>query len=191
MEKNLLFLIIFFSLISCDKVKNKHYTDQKKVASHELANDITLKQQDSSKQKTQEQIRSSTHTRYAEELKNCSHDINAITDFNGKTEFWTICNTDNSNRIIRINSHEDDNLYEEIYFEQNGALIYAVESIQYTPTNHYMLQPWVCEYFVENGKLISLMSLGHGKTEDDRWDPDIIFEMFRKRLEELSKIAKE
>ena len=57
------------------------------------------------------------------------------------------------------------------------------------PINHYLLQPWVCEFFAEDGKLVSLMSLGHGKTEDDHWDPDIIFEMFNKRLEELHQIA--
>jgi hypothetical protein len=35
------------------------------------------------------------------------------------------------------------------------------------------------------------MSLGHGKTEDDQWNPEIIFDMHNKRITELNRIAQE
>lgn len=35
------------------------------------------------------------------------------------------------------------------------------------------------------------MSMGHGKTENDEWNPEIIFEMYKKRKTELDKIKRE
>ncbi len=49
---------------------------------------------------------------------------------------------------------------------------------------------WNCEFYTENGKLIALMSLGHGKTEDEKWNSDVIFEMYKNRLTELKRIKK-
>ena len=49
---------------------------------------------------------------------------------------------------------------------------------------------WNCEFYIKNGKLIGLISLGHGKTEDDEWNPEIIFQMYKKRIAELSEIKK-
>lgn len=136
----------------------------------------------------EEKLRRETNHQYLAELSKCSQNINAVSDFNGKTEFWQICKTDKTKRIIQISSYEEDSLYKEVYYEQNGELIYAEESIKYMPINHYVLQPWICQFYIEKGKIISLMSLGHGKTEDDEWKPEIIFEMYKKRIEELNKI---
>ena len=59
------------------------------------------------------------------------------------------------------------------------------------PINNFVLQTWTCQFYAKKGELISLMSLGHGKTEDDEWNADIIFEMHEKRITELNKIAQE
>ena len=115
-------------------------------------NDTSIQTMDTIVLSDEEQIRRTIQTQNVEELKKCSQTINAVTDFNGKTEFWSICNTDDGKRIIRIESHSGENLYEEIYFEQNGTLIYAVESIIYMPVNHSMIQPWTCQFFAEDGK---------------------------------------
>jgi len=48
---------------------------------------------------------------------------------------------------------------------------------------------WNCEFYAENGELVALISLGHGKTEDEEWNPDVIFEMYKNRLTELKKIT--
>ena len=185
--KILLLVLIGLSVLACNQDKNKEL----KTSMDSNESDARIQTMDTIVLNDEEQKRKTIQTRYTEELKKCSQTISAVTNFNGKTEFWRICNTEDGKRIIRIESHAGENLYEEIYFEQNGALIYAVESINYTPMNHFTLQPWTCQFFMEDGKLMSLMSLGHGKTEDDHWDPDIIFEMFATRLKELSNIAED
>ena len=56
------------------------------------------------------------------------------------------------------------------------------------PKNHFAQMSWNCELYIEKGKLISLISLGHGKTEDDNWNPEVIIKMYKTRLTELKKI---
>ena len=34
------------------------------------------------------------------------------------------------------------------------------------------------------------ISLGHGKTEDENWNPEAIVEMYEKRISELNKMKK-
>tara|TARA_R110002074_G_C12267465_1_gene641823 strand:+ start:53 stop:544 length:492 start_codon:yes stop_codon:yes gene_type:complete len=138
----------------------------------------------------EEKARSKVNSELDKNMTKCSPQIDAITDFNGKTEFWRICELQNGNRILKIESHKGTVYYQEIYFEKNGDLIYARETENYVPKNHFVQMAWNCEFYVENGKLISLMSLGHGKTEDEEWNPDIIFEMYKKRLTELENIKK-
>ena len=190
MKNILLTLIILLSLTACDSKKSnsmkKNVTGTEKQVS-----DLDTQKTELTELEKEEKLRKKINTQYLAELSKCSQNINAVTDFNGKTEFWRICETENGKRIIQIDSHEGTVLYEEVYFELNGELIYAEESIKYMPINHYVLQPWTCQFYAEKGKLVSLMSLGHGKTEDDEWNPEIIFEMHKNRIAELNNIAEE
>ena len=187
MKKILLTLIILISLTACESKKGN--STEKNVAESETT--ISDLETELTELEKEEKLRTEINDQYLAELSKCSQNVDAVTDFNGKTEFWRICETDNGKRIIQIDSHEETVLYEEVYYEQNGELIYAEESIKYMPINHYTLQPWTCQFYAENGKLISLMSLGHGKTEDDEWNPEIIFEMHKNRIAELNKIENE
>ncbi len=185
MKKILLTLIILISLTACESKKSN--STEKKIAESEIEEQkIELTEREK-----EEKLREQINTEYLAELSKCSHNKIAVTNFNGKTEFWKICETENGKRIIQIESHEKTDFYEEVYYEKNGELIYAEESIKYMPINHYILQTWTCQFYAKKGKLISLMSLGHGKTEDDEWNPEIIFEMYKKRITELNKIAEE
>ena len=184
MKKILLTLITLISLTACESKKSN--SNEKNVAESKT----TISDSETELDK-EEKLRTEINDQYFAELSNCSQNVDAVTDFNGKTEFWRICETDNGKRIIQIDSHEKTTLYEEVYYEQNGELIYAEESIKYMPINHYTLQPWTCQFYAENGKLVSIMSLGHGKTEDDEWNPEIIFEMHKNRIAELNKIENE
>ncbi len=138
----------------------------------------------------EEKIRSNINAEFKQNSSNCSYGIDAVSDFNDKVEFWNICNLKNGNRIITIESHEKERYYQEIYFEKNGELVYAKETENYMPKNHFTQMSWNCEFYTENGELIALMSLGHGKTEDEKWNPDVIFEMYKNRLTELKRIKK-
>ena len=190
MKNILLTFIILISLTACES-KKSNSTEKNVAESEKGTTELNTQKVGLTELEKEEKLRKEINTQYLVELSKCSQNIDAVTDFNGKTEFWRICETDNGKRIIQIDSHEETALYREVYYEQNGELIYAEESIKYMPINHYVLQPWTCQFYAEGGKLISLMSLGHGKTEDDEWNPEIIFEMHKKRIAELNKIAKE
>jgi predicted metal-binding protein len=190
MKNILLTCIILVSLTVCEFKKSN--PSKKNVAESQNGKaELITQKVELNELEIEEKLREEINTQYLSELSKCSQSINAVTDFNGKTEFWRICKTDNGKRIIQINSHEETALYEEVYFEQNGELVYAEESINYMPINHFVLQPWTCQFYAEKGKLVSLMSLGHGKTENDEWNPEIIFEMYKSRIAELNKIAQE
>jgi len=115
---------------------------------------------------------------------------NGISEFNGKTEFWSVCKLDKGNRIIRIESFENETFYQEVYFELNGKLRYAKETENYNPKNGFAEMKWNCEFFFENGKLMTNISLGHGKTEDENWNPESIIGMYKKRISELNEMKK-
>lgn len=59
----------------------------------------------------EEKMRSEINTEYHQNSSNCSNGINAVSDFNDKTEFWNICNLKSGNRIITIESHEKETYY--------------------------------------------------------------------------------
>ncbi|GGF69609.1 hypothetical protein SAMN05444281_1026 [Wenyingzhuangia marina] len=177
-------------MTACDSKKSN--STEKNVAESEKGTaELNIQKAELNELEKEEKLRERINTQYLAELSKCSQNISAVTNFNGKKEFWRICKNDSGKRIIQIDSHEETALYTEVYFEENGELIYAEESIKYMPINHFVLQPWTCQFYTEKGKLVSLMSLGHGKTEDDEWNPEIIFEMYKNRISELKKIAKE
>jgi hypothetical protein len=138
----------------------------------------------------EEKIRSEINDDFQRNLDDCGDEVSAVTTFNEKTEFWKVCALKNGNRIIQIESYKHDTHFQELYFEKDGMLRYARETENYIPTNHFIQMAWNSEFYAENGALISLMSLGHGKTEDDAWNPEIIFEMHQNRLSELGRILK-
>lgn len=136
----------------------------------------------------EEKIRADINAEFDENMSKCDAGVDFVTDFNRKTEFWRICNLDENRQIIKIESHKENTYYEEVYFEKNGGLVYAKETEYDMPKNYFIQQAWNCEFYINNGELVSLMSLGHGKTESDDWDPNSIFEMYKTRQGELEKI---
>lgn len=142
----------------------------------------------SAQSQSEEEIRADTDAEFYENMAECSLGVKAVTDFNNKKEFWRLCDLDNGNRIISIESHNDSSYFQEVYFEKNRSLVYAIETQNYIPKNHFIQKIWNVEFYIANKKLVALMSLGHGKTETEDWDPNIIFDMYKVRLNELSKI---
>jgi len=113
-----------------------------------------------------------------------------ITNFHKTTEFWSVCELENKNRIINIDFYVKQTFYQEIYFEVNGKLRYIKEVESYIPKNSFSQASWNVEYFFNNGKMVDLISLGHGKTEDPNWNPDTILKMYKSRIEDLKKMTK-
>ncbi|WP_299314040.1 hypothetical protein [uncultured Aquimarina sp.] len=136
-------------------------------------------------------IRDSIQTEFIKNYSDCSfYSKNGITNFNGKTEFWKICGLKNGNRIIQVESHFEATYFQEIYFEKKGKLLYARETQNYTPINSFEQIRWNCDFYIQHNKVITIMSVGHGKTEDEEWDENTIIEMYSKRLVEIEKIQR-
>ena len=138
-------------------------------------------------QEIERKTRENIYTEYEKVFNECHSTKQAVTDLNGMLETWKICEL-NNNRIIKIAFHKDSIYHEELYFEKNGELIYAKEIGNYLPLNHFTQKFWNCEFYIKNRQIISIMSLGHGDTEDDGWDPESIIEMYDTRLIQLKEI---
>ncbi|WP_298952940.1 hypothetical protein [uncultured Nonlabens sp.] len=96
-----------------------------------------------------------------------------------KNEKWNIYEFDNK-RIFKIESKKNNTTFIETYYEVDGLLRYAQEKeISFINTSDAI--EWNCEYFLENGAVKTIMSLGHGKTERDDWDSSEVLTMYQKR----------
>lgn len=118
----------------------------------------------------------------------CLYPENAVSILNGKKEFWNICEPRGTIQVLRIESHEGETWFQELYYSQNGALIYAKETQDYMPENSLTQQRWNCQIFMKDGQVFTYTSLGHGKTETDDWEPEEIVGMFEVRMGELDKL---
>lgn len=186
MKKVLLIIIILIT--SCELKKGN--PSEKKETKSEL--EIFSSNTENSDQIEKEKFKLEINSQYSDELSKSHEYVDAVTDFNGKKEFWRISEGKKGKKIIIINSHDNSLLYEEVYFYQNyNELIYARESIMEMPVNHFVILPWACNFYFNKGKLVTYESIGHGKTETDEWEPESIFEMFKNRLTELKNISTE
>lgn len=133
-------------------------------------------------------IRSSINEIFKKNRDQCDCEIDAVTNFNGKVEYWRICELEGKNRIFSIESYDKDDYFREVYFEEDEQLVYAIEEVKYIPLNHVVEMIWKCEFYTKKEKVLNYISLGHGKTEYEDWKPKVIFEMYERRLSELAKI---
>ena len=104
-------------------------------------------------------------------------------DMTKKNETWSVYEFDNK-RIFKIESKKKNTTFMETFYEVDGQLRYAQEKeISFINTPDAM--EWNCEYFLENGTIKTIMSLGHGKTERDDWDSNEILTTYQKRKSSL------
>ena len=104
-------------------------------------------------------------------------------------ETWQHFDNKQLARII-INYTIDSTDYTEEYYFKDGFLIYAYEEeISNFPSlgkNEY--SAWSGGFYFSKGKLIDHVTLGHGKSESDEWDPEEILERLEKRKKELTSL---
>ena len=104
-------------------------------------------------------------------------------DMTKKNETWSVYEFDNK-RIFKIESKKNNTTFIETFYEVDGQLRYAQEKeISFINTPDAI--EWNCEYFLENGTIKTIMSLGHGKTERDDWDSNEILTTYQKRKSSL------
>ena len=110
---------------------------------------------------------------------------------NGTPQLWHIVEPEEGVRVFTIEWYTGEGYYKEIYFEIDGELVYSMERYNYIPANHFIQVTWYVEYTIKDGEILSYISLGHGKTEMDDWEPESIFEIYEERLAELDGLVKE
>ena len=114
--------------------------------------------------------------------------ITAVTDFEDKTEFWSFGYQGDSLRSYQIESYEDEQLYTEYYVEYKGQVVLAEERETWIPMNHFPQYGWNCVLFIDQGEIIHMTSLGHGKTESDDWSPEEVITHFYQRKKQSEQI---
>jgi len=102
-----------------------------------------------------------------------------------KNTYWEVCQSSTKIRIIHIVYSKEDTEYMELYYLDNDKLTHAMESISGIKSDLY----WDVKYQVKDEKQVRVISsLGHGKTEDDNWDPKSIVDLYKKRMLELKNL---
>ena len=124
------------------------------------------------------------------ELVSCEmNNFNSLSELNEHSKIWKECKLPieiRTNPYIityKMEFFKSPTYYQEIYYTEDGELIFAQESELFITKNKDTI-PWNCKYFFEDGKLVDLITHGHAKSESDNWKPELILEKYRKRLSE-------
>jgi hypothetical protein len=140
-----------------------------------------------------EEYRKNIYIEVEREMNICKmNEYHLIYEFDEQNEIWEECFATYENEkepyviIYKFESLKLPIIYQEIYYTENKKLIFAQETELYISENLKDTIQWNCKYFFENEKLVDLISLGHGKTEEDNWNPDLILEKFKRRLSEFN-----
>ena len=106
-------------------------------------------------------------------LKPVSFSIQALKKVLHYISYNYISNADGYVRISRQFSHNNDSIRQTFYLKK-GQLIFANEQIvsYYTENNKTDSIGWSGDFYFSNGKLIYFETLGHGKSEDETWNPE-------------------
>lgn len=105
-------------------------------------------------------------------------------------EQWLYFDSKGLSRIT-ISYTIDSTAYYEKYYLKDGALIYAYDSeIFFSPTAGIdQGTKWAGDFYFLKGKLFNHVTLGHGRSELDDWDPEKeILQGLKKRKAELAQL---
>jgi hypothetical protein len=106
-------------------------------------------------------------------------------------ETWQYFDNKVSSRIVidyTIDSAEYSVACTEKYYFKDGSLICAYESeIVFSPAEGIdQGTKWAGDFYFSKGKLVDHVTIGHGNSESDDWDPEReILQKFKKRKAEL------
>jgi len=104
--------------------------------------------------------------------------------------------TSNANGYIRISrqfSYKNDSIRQTFYLKKS-QLIFATELIisYYTENNKKDSISWNGDFYFSNGKLIDHITLGHGKSETDTWNPEQdMLDAFNDSIKDIARHKKD
>jgi hypothetical protein len=102
---------------------------------------------------------------------------------------------ENSSGYIKISrqfSHKNDTI-QQTFYVKNGGLIYATEKITsyFTDNGKTDSIVWSGDFYFANSKLIDHITLGHGKSEFDNWNPQQdMLTAFRESKRDIARYKK-
>ena len=106
--------------------------------------------------------------------------------FTLKDAQWDMCQANKQTKIITIKYKIKEMKYTELYVVRYGKLVYAFEQQMDDREGHEWI--WNCQFGIVDEKQAEVLtSHGHGKTEDDNWNPNEIIGMYKKRMKEMKK----
>ncbi len=90
--------------------------------------------------------------------------------------------------IVRQYADRDSSV-KQIFYALNSSLVYSTETIVYYFGNDSI--GWSGTYYFSNGKLIDYETLGHGKSEQETWDPESeVLQNFRQATKEILRFLR-
>lgn len=138
----------------------------------------------SQNEESEAKLRSKIDSTFLTEDSNSGNLRIGVSMQNGIREDWTIRSNDSS-FTYQINYYCDSTVHMELYFEYKGELMYANLSEDYVPINSFDQKHWSCSFYIQKDSLVTMMSLGHGPTENPNWDPNSILTSYNKRKDEF------
>lgn len=93
---------------------------------------------------------------------------------------------DNQSTIFLVMENNPSIARKEVIYIKDNKIRYASELVEDSYIACIANTLWECKYYFINGKLSFYESLGHGKSEDDSWDPE---KELMKRYKTYLKIA--
>ncbi len=106
-------------------------------------------------------------------LKTVSFSIQALKKVLHQINYQYIESKKGYIKIRRQFSHKSDTI-QQMFYLKNGGLIYANETITsyFTENGKTDSIIWKGDFYFENAKLIDHVTLGHGKSEIETWNPE-------------------
>ncbi|GAB5400758.1 MAG: hypothetical protein Aureis2KO_23430 [Aureisphaera sp.] len=87
-------------------------------------------------------------------------------------------------KIRKMHFYAAPMYHQDVYYSEGDTLIYAKETELWITADHRDTIVWNCQYFFEKGELVDYISLGHGRTEMEDWDPEYILKKYTNLLED-------
>ncbi len=104
-------------------------------------------------------------------------------------DLWIIIKLGEDSNLVSIQWIEDSiTLYNEKFSVHNDCLFHAYEGLIYHFEDSLYRIEWNCDYTIEGGKIVHHISMGHGETETDDWEPNSIFDQWEARKSDYKRL---
>ena len=102
---------------------------------------------------------------------------------------------ENTRDYLRISRqfHQKNESIQQTFYLNNGQLIFANETIvtYFTTNSKTDSITWSADFYFSNGKLIDHITLGHGKSELESWEPGTdMTKFFNESLNDIDRYKK-